>query len=227
MFVVPQQGKHEMVMRNYLVEDKSMYGAPSYVDFLCHVHKEIRALLSWERKQHYPWTSPSVSSPSVDAFPSSNLSYPCETLLCPSQPVLPPLSSSVTASSITTTTVENVDCRGIPSTLTITPRAQSGGGSSPLFHRKTTLDATIPSQSQPKGKVTYPGVAFTLKNWHWRFLRCPLFPPCLFLFVAMTEIKVIGDATATVSPQAHAKLKLEETRTLQLLCVCSTCDLQN
>lgn len=46
MFVVPQQGKHEMVMRNYLVEDKSMYGAPSYVDFLCHVHKEIRALLS-------------------------------------------------------------------------------------------------------------------------------------------------------------------------------------
>lgn len=36
----------------------------------------------------------------------------------------------------------------------------------------------------------------------------------------MTEIKVIGDATATVSLQAHAKLKLEETRTLQLLCVC-------
>lgn len=46
MFVVPQQGKHEMVMRNYLVEDKGMYGTPSYVDFLCHVHKEIRALLS-------------------------------------------------------------------------------------------------------------------------------------------------------------------------------------
>nr|XP_053631902.1 protein transport protein Sec24C-like [Cherax quadricarinatus] len=46
MFVVPQQSKHEVVMRNYLVEDKSLYGAPSYVDFLCHVHKEIRALLS-------------------------------------------------------------------------------------------------------------------------------------------------------------------------------------
>ena len=46
MFVVPQQGKHEMVMRNYLVEDKGLYGTPSYVDFLCHVHKEIRALLS-------------------------------------------------------------------------------------------------------------------------------------------------------------------------------------
>ncbi|XP_068231353.1 protein transport protein Sec24C [Palaemon carinicauda] len=46
MFVVLQQSKHEMVMRNFLVEDKSMYGAPSYVDFLCHVHKEIRALLS-------------------------------------------------------------------------------------------------------------------------------------------------------------------------------------
>ncbi|RXG54280.1 Protein transport protein Sec24C [Armadillidium vulgare] len=46
LFVVPQQGKHEMVMRNYLVEDKGVYGAPSYVDFLCHVHKEIRAILS-------------------------------------------------------------------------------------------------------------------------------------------------------------------------------------
>ncbi|MCL4140343.1 UNVERIFIED_CONTAM: hypothetical protein GTU68_009299 [Idotea baltica] len=46
LFVVPQQGKHEVVMRNYLVEDKGVFGSPSYVDFLCHVHKEIRALLS-------------------------------------------------------------------------------------------------------------------------------------------------------------------------------------
>jgi len=45
LFVVPQHGKHEMVLRSYLVEDKSPLGAPSYVDFLCHIHKEIRALM--------------------------------------------------------------------------------------------------------------------------------------------------------------------------------------
>ena len=45
LYVVPQQGKHEVVLRSYLVEDKGVYGAPSYVDFLCHIHKEIRALM--------------------------------------------------------------------------------------------------------------------------------------------------------------------------------------
>jgi len=45
LFVLPQQGKHEPVFRSYLVEDKGVYGAPSYVDFLCHIHKEIRALM--------------------------------------------------------------------------------------------------------------------------------------------------------------------------------------
>lgn len=45
LFVVPQQGKHEVVLRSYLIEDKGVNGAPSYVDFLCHIHKEIRSLL--------------------------------------------------------------------------------------------------------------------------------------------------------------------------------------
>ena len=45
LMVVPQQGKHEIVLRSYLVEDKGTYGAPSYVDFLCHIHKEIRNLM--------------------------------------------------------------------------------------------------------------------------------------------------------------------------------------
>ena len=44
--MVPQQGKQEIVFRNYLVEDKNAYGAPNYVDILCHFHKEIRSLLS-------------------------------------------------------------------------------------------------------------------------------------------------------------------------------------
>lgn len=45
MTLVRQRDKLEMVMRHYLVEDRSSDGSSSYVDFLCHMHKEIRALL--------------------------------------------------------------------------------------------------------------------------------------------------------------------------------------
>ncbi|XP_001601102.1 protein transport protein Sec24C [Nasonia vitripennis] len=41
-----QREKMEMVMRQYLVEDRGADGSPSYVDYLCHMHRDIRALLS-------------------------------------------------------------------------------------------------------------------------------------------------------------------------------------
>ncbi|XP_037079990.1 protein transport protein Sec24C-like [Pollicipes pollicipes] len=44
--VVRQRDKLEMVMRHFLVEDKGSDGSASYVDYLCHLHKEIRALLT-------------------------------------------------------------------------------------------------------------------------------------------------------------------------------------
>lgn len=44
--LVRQQGKLEMVFKHFLVEDRGSDGSPSYVDFLCHMHKEIRNLLS-------------------------------------------------------------------------------------------------------------------------------------------------------------------------------------
>ena len=45
--LVRPREKLEMVFRNYLVEDKRMDGGgSSYVDFLCHLHKEIRAVLN-------------------------------------------------------------------------------------------------------------------------------------------------------------------------------------
>ncbi|KAI5639048.1 hypothetical protein NE865_08390 [Phthorimaea operculella] len=43
--VMRQHDKLEAVLRQFLVEDRGLDGAASYVDFLCHVHKEIRALL--------------------------------------------------------------------------------------------------------------------------------------------------------------------------------------
>lgn len=46
IIVVLQCNKLEALYRHFLVEDKGMDGSPSYVDFLCHVHKEIRNLLS-------------------------------------------------------------------------------------------------------------------------------------------------------------------------------------
>lgn len=40
-----QHDKLETVLRHFLVEDRGVDGSASYVDFLCHVHKEIRQLL--------------------------------------------------------------------------------------------------------------------------------------------------------------------------------------
>ncbi|XP_038625074.1 protein transport protein Sec24D [Tachyglossus aculeatus] len=44
--VVKQREQPEMVFRQFLVEDKGLYGGASYVDFLCCVHKEICQLLN-------------------------------------------------------------------------------------------------------------------------------------------------------------------------------------
>ncbi|XP_044020239.1 protein transport protein Sec24C-like [Aphidius gifuensis] len=44
--IVRQRGKLEMVLRHFLVEDRSNDGSPGYVDFLCHMHKEIKQLLN-------------------------------------------------------------------------------------------------------------------------------------------------------------------------------------
>nr|XP_058910181.1 protein transport protein Sec24C isoform X3 [Kogia breviceps] len=46
LIVVKQEDKLETVFKHFLVEDKSLSGGASYVDFLCHMHKEIRQLLS-------------------------------------------------------------------------------------------------------------------------------------------------------------------------------------
>ncbi|XP_076642810.1 COPII coat complex component secretory 24CD isoform X2 [Halictus rubicundus] len=44
--IVRQREKLEMVLRHFLIEDRGNDGSPSYVDFICHMHKEIRTLLS-------------------------------------------------------------------------------------------------------------------------------------------------------------------------------------
>ena len=44
--VVKQRDKLENVMRNFLVEDRGMNGSTGYVEFLCHIHKEIRNVSS-------------------------------------------------------------------------------------------------------------------------------------------------------------------------------------
>ncbi|KAF1577427.1 Protein transport protein Sec24D, partial [Eudyptes moseleyi] len=46
LIIVKQREQPEMLFRQFLVEDKSIYGGASYVDFLCCVHKEICQLLS-------------------------------------------------------------------------------------------------------------------------------------------------------------------------------------
>ncbi|XP_062330453.1 protein transport protein Sec24C [Osmerus eperlanus] len=46
LMVVKQEDKAELIFKHFLVEDKSGSGGASYVDFLCHMHKEIRQLLS-------------------------------------------------------------------------------------------------------------------------------------------------------------------------------------
>ncbi|KAK2583030.1 hypothetical protein KPH14_009072 [Odynerus spinipes] len=43
--IVRQKEKLEMVLRHFLIEDRGNDGSPNYVDFLCHMHKEIRELL--------------------------------------------------------------------------------------------------------------------------------------------------------------------------------------
>ncbi|KAF5297356.1 hypothetical protein FQR65_LT01286 [Abscondita terminalis] len=44
--LVRQREKLEPVFKHFLVEDRGLDNSPSYVDFLCHMHKEIRAILS-------------------------------------------------------------------------------------------------------------------------------------------------------------------------------------
>ncbi|XP_063979961.1 protein transport protein Sec24C [Diachasmimorpha longicaudata] len=44
--IVRQRDKLEMVLRHFLVEDRGNDNSQSYVDFLCHMHKEIKTLLS-------------------------------------------------------------------------------------------------------------------------------------------------------------------------------------
>uniref|UniRef100_A0A8C4R113 SEC24 homolog C, COPII coat complex component n=1 Tax=Eptatretus burgeri TaxID=7764 RepID=A0A8C4R113_EPTBU len=46
LMVVKQKEKLEPLFKHFLVEDKSRNGGSSYVDFLCHMHKEIRQLLN-------------------------------------------------------------------------------------------------------------------------------------------------------------------------------------
>ncbi|XP_059468717.1 protein transport protein Sec24C isoform X2 [Neocloeon triangulifer] len=46
MAIVPQRDKLEMLVKRFLVEDRGVDGSASYVDFLCHMHKEIRNLLT-------------------------------------------------------------------------------------------------------------------------------------------------------------------------------------
>ncbi|XP_026170669.1 protein transport protein Sec24C isoform X1 [Mastacembelus armatus] len=46
LMVVKQEDRAELIFKHFLVEDKSVSGGASYVDFLCHMHKEIRQLLS-------------------------------------------------------------------------------------------------------------------------------------------------------------------------------------
>lgn len=50
--VVRQRDKLEGWFKHFLVEDKGVNpAASSYVDFLCQMHKEIRSLMNWIKKQ--------------------------------------------------------------------------------------------------------------------------------------------------------------------------------
>ncbi|XP_059891855.1 protein transport protein Sec24D isoform X7 [Gadus macrocephalus] len=44
--IVRPKDKLEVLFRQFLVEDKGLYGGASYMDFLCYVHREIRTLLT-------------------------------------------------------------------------------------------------------------------------------------------------------------------------------------
>jgi len=46
LIIIRQRDKLEPVFMQYLVEDRGSSGSSSYVDFLCHIHKEIRNLLN-------------------------------------------------------------------------------------------------------------------------------------------------------------------------------------
>ena len=46
LVIIRQRDKLEPVFLQYLMEDRGSGGTSSYVDFLCHIHKEIRNLLS-------------------------------------------------------------------------------------------------------------------------------------------------------------------------------------
>lgn len=47
LVIIRQRDKLEPWFKHFLVEDRGLGGSASYVDFLCHMHKEIRSLLSW------------------------------------------------------------------------------------------------------------------------------------------------------------------------------------
>jgi len=46
LVIIRQRDKLEPIFRQYLMEDHSASGSVSYVEYLCHIHKEIRNLLS-------------------------------------------------------------------------------------------------------------------------------------------------------------------------------------
>jgi protein transport protein SEC24 len=46
LIIIRQRDRLEPVFQMYLMEDRGSGGSSSYVDFLCHIHKEIRNLLS-------------------------------------------------------------------------------------------------------------------------------------------------------------------------------------
>jgi len=46
LVIIRQRDKLEPWFKHFLVEDRGLGGSASYVDFLCHMHKEIRSLLS-------------------------------------------------------------------------------------------------------------------------------------------------------------------------------------
>jgi protein transport protein SEC24 len=45
LLVIQQGDSLEPFFKNYLVEDKGFTGGASYVDFLFHLHREIRSIL--------------------------------------------------------------------------------------------------------------------------------------------------------------------------------------
>jgi protein transport protein SEC24 len=44
--IIRQRDKLEPWFNHFMAEDKGTNGSSSYVDFLCHIHKEIRNLLN-------------------------------------------------------------------------------------------------------------------------------------------------------------------------------------